>query len=62
MSTNNFFFKKIISFICLVGSGLNDIIQLKAQSRIFTKSLFSLEAETLAYLQLRKVKYHLQIV
>ena len=43
-----FFFEKITSFACLVGSGLNDIFELKTQSRIFTKSLFSLEAETLA--------------
>ena len=42
------FFEKITSFTCLVGSGLNDIFQLKAQSHIFTKSLFSLEPETLA--------------
>ena len=40
-----FFLQKIISFACLVGSGLNDIFHLKALSRIFTKSLFSLEAE-----------------
>ena len=43
-----YLFEIIKSFACLVGSGLNDIFQLKAQSRIFTKSLFSLEAETLA--------------
>ena len=46
-----FFFvvvEKITSFACLAGSGLNDIFQLKAQARIFTKSLFSLEKETLA--------------
>ena len=42
------FFEKITSSACLVGYGLNDIFQLKAQSRIFTKSLFSLETETLA--------------
>ena len=40
-------FEKITSFACLVGFGLNDIFQLKGQSRIFTKSLFSLEAERL---------------
>ena len=45
---NYFFFEKITSFACLVGSGLNEVFQLKAQSRIFIKSLFSLEAETLA--------------
>ena len=43
-----FFFEKITSFVCLVRPGLNDIFQLKSQSRIFTKSLFSLEEETLA--------------
>ena len=43
-----FFFEKITSFACLVGYGLNDIFQMKAQSRIFTKSLFSLEAEIVA--------------
>ena len=48
MSTKTFFLKKTTSFGCLVGSGLNGIFQLKAQSRIFTKLLFSLEAETLA--------------
>ena len=48
MSIRNFFFEKITFFACLVGSELNDIFQLKAQSRIFTKSLFSLEAEILA--------------
>ena len=42
-----FFFEKITSFVCLVRRGLNDIFQLKSQSRIFTKSLFSLEEETL---------------
>ena len=46
MSTN-VFFEKITSFACLVGFGLNDIFQLKDPSRIFIKSLFSLEAETL---------------
>ena len=56
------FFRIITSIAYLVGSGLNDIFQLKAQSHIFTKSLFSLEAETLALLQLRKEKYHVQIV
>ena len=40
--------EKLTSFACLVGSVLNDIFQLKAQSRIFTKSLFGLKAETLA--------------
>ena len=49
MSTRKYlFFEKITSFACLVRSGLNDILQLKAQSRIFTKSLFSLETEILA--------------
>ena len=55
MSTRNifflfsfFFFEKITSFACLAGSGLSDIFQLKAQSRIFTQPFFSLEAETLA--------------
>ena len=43
-----FFFEKITFFVCLVRPGLNDIFQLKSQSRIFTKSLFSLEEETLA--------------
>ena len=50
MSTKNFFFffEKITSFACLAGSELNDIFQLKARARIFTKSLFSLEIKTLA--------------
>ena len=48
MSKRSYFFEKITSFACLVVSGLNDIFQLKAQSRIFTKPLFSLEAETMA--------------
>ena len=43
-----FFFEKTTSFACLVRSGLNDIFQLKALSRIFTKSLFGLNAEILA--------------
>ena len=47
MNTRNYFFEKINSLACSVGSELNDIFQLKVQSRIFTKSLFSLEAETL---------------
>ena len=38
----------LTSFACLVGSGLNNIFQLIAQSPTFTKSLVSLEAETLA--------------
>ena len=42
------FFEKTTSFACLVGSGLNNIFQLKAQSHIFTKSLFRLEVERLA--------------
>ena len=49
-----FFFEKITSFACLVGSGLNDIFQLKAQSRILTKSLVSLEGETLVLLTTEK--------
>ena len=48
ISNNFFFFFKITLFACLVGSQLSDIFQLKVQSRIFTKSLFSLQAETLA--------------
>ena len=56
------FFEKITSFACVVESGLNDIFQLKAQSRIFTKSLFSLEVENWRYLILRTEKYQLQIV
>ena len=48
------FFEKITSFACVVESGLNDIFQLKAQSRIFTKSLFSLKAETLALFTTKK--------
>ena len=48
MSTKNFFFvEKAASFTCLVGSVLNGIFQLKSQSRIFIKSLFRLETETL---------------
>ena len=47
MSTRNYFFEKTISFTCPVGSRLNNIFQLKAQSRIFTKSLFRIKAETL---------------
>ena len=43
-----FFLKKITSFACLVESVLKYIFQLKAQSRIFTKPLFSPEAETIA--------------
>ena len=53
MSTK-IFFEKITPFTCLVGSGLNYIFQLKAQSCIFTKSLFSLEAETLALFTTQK--------
>ena len=56
------FFEKITSFACVVESGLNDIFQLKAQSRIFTKSLFSLEVGNWRYLILRTEKYQLQIV
>ena len=56
------FFEKITSFACVVESGLNDIFQLKAQSHIFTKSLFSLEVENWRYLILRTEKYQLQIV
>ena len=48
------FFEKITSFTCLVGSGLNDIFQLKAQSHIFSKSLFSLEADALALFKTEK--------
>ena len=43
-----FFFERITSFACLVGPGLNDIFQLKAQSRIFSKSSFILQVEILA--------------
>ena len=43
----------------MVGSGLNDIFQLKVQFRIFTTLLS--EARTLALFKLRKEKYHLQI-
>ena len=42
-----FFVEKAASFTCLVGSVLNGIFQLKSQSRIFIKSLFRLETETL---------------
>ena len=38
----------------MVGSGLNDIFQLKAQSRIFTKSLFSLDGQALALFTFEK--------
>ena len=49
MSTrNHFFFEKITSFTSLVGPELKNVFQSKVQSRIFTKSLLSLEAETLA--------------
>ena len=48
MSAKNFFKKNTASFFCLVGSGLNDIFQLKAQSPVSTKLLFSLEAESLS--------------
>ena len=48
MSTRIIFLEKITSFAGLLGSGLNEVLQLKAQSCIFTKSLFSLDAETLA--------------
>ena len=48
MSTRNYFFEKTTSFASLVGPGSNDIFQLKAQSRSFTKSQFRLEEETLA--------------
>ena len=54
MSKRNFFFEEITSFVCLVGSGLNDIFQLKAQSRVLTKSLVSLEGETLVLLTTEK--------
>ena len=59
MNTSNYFFEKIISCACVVGSGLHDIFQFKAQSRIFTKSLFGLEAETLTLLtnEKREVSY-----
>ena len=48
MSTRNYFFERTTFFACLVGSGLNDIFQVKAPFSIFIKSLFRLEAETLA--------------
>ena len=52
MSTKIFFvfcfFQEITFFAHLVGSGLNKLFQLKTQSCIFAKSLFNLEAETLA--------------
>ena len=51
-----FFFEKITSFACLVGSGLKDMFQLKVKSRIFTKLLFSSEAETLAVFTTKKRK------
>ena len=47
MNTRIFVVGKITSFACLVRPGLNHSLQLKAQSRVCTKSLFSLEAETL---------------
>ena len=40
-----FFFEKTTSFPCLVGSELNYIFQLKAQSRIFTRSLLRLDTD-----------------
>ena len=61
MSTDNFFFGKVNSSACLVGSGLNDIFQLKVQSRIFIKSLFSVEAETLALFTTEKRENSLTI-
>ena len=48
------FLEKITSFACLLGSELNGILKLKVQSRIFTKSLFSLEAERLALFIIEK--------
>ena len=49
---SSFFFQPCLLF--LGGSGLNDIFQLKTQSPIFTKSLFRLEAETLALSTIEK--------
>ena len=43
-----FQFLLVACFSCFVGTGSNDIFQLKVQSLVFTKSLFRLEAETLA--------------
>ena len=40
-----FFFEKTTSLPCLVGSELNYIFQLKAQSRIFTRSLLRLDTD-----------------
>ena len=53
-----------LSFAYLVGSGLSDIFQLKAQLFcIFTKLSFGLEAEPrVVHKQLRKEKYYLQII
>ena len=55
MSTRTFF-QKITPFGCLVGSELNYIFQLKAQSCIFTKSLFSLEEEMVTLFTTEKRK------
>ena len=49
-----FFYLKNNFFRLFTRTGLNDIFQLKAQSRIFTKSLFSLKAETLALFTTKK--------
>ena len=54
MSTRNYFFEKKTSFTCPVGSRLNNIFQLKTQSRIFTKSLFRIKAETLTLFTIEK--------
>ena len=43
-----FLFEKITYFAYLIQSWLNGIFEFQVGSRIFTKSLFSLEAETLA--------------
>ena len=51
-----FFYLKNNFFRLFTRTGLNDIFQLKAQSRIFTKSLFSLKAETLALFTTKKIE------
>ena len=54
-------FGKTTSFACLLGSALKNIFQLKAQSRIFTKSLFRLEVENIIYNQEKEVSSELNI-